>query len=447
MRSFRLRSSSLVLLTLVLLAPAMPGLASTDKAAAAPTFYADVLPVLQSNCQTCHRPAGLNLGGMIAPMPLTTYAETRPWAKSIAQVVKKGEMPPWHAATEFNGVFSNERTLDEGEIDTLVRWAATGAKAGDASAAPPAIEWPQTEWSIGEPDLIVSLAEPFHVEDDLLDLNINLPAQDVPAGVLDEDRYIVAAEYKPDTTAVHHIIGFALTPPEEEGGEPGYLRLPGIAPGAEPSEFPPGYGIRLPKGSKLMLQMHYHKEPGPGTEVWDQSTVAFRFADEPVKEMHVSSVGDPRKMYLPANTKDHYISQTETLASDITIMSLLPHMHYRGAYSKYTATLPDGTVRDLLEVPQYDFNWQTRYRLREHLQLPAGTQIEVTMGYDNTADNPNNPDPTTEVKWGSRTNDEMNLGFFYWAYTGDEEKSAGRRVSPFVRTEREASRGGADSGD
>ncbi|MEM6705652.1 MAG: hypothetical protein AAF690_23240 [Acidobacteriota bacterium] len=442
MRLSERRSRRLVLAPALLLCFSVPALASNDETSGAPSFHRDVLPVLQANCQTCHRAAGLNLGGMIAPMPLTTYAETRPWAKSIARAVKSGEMPPWHASSQFHGVFSNERTLSEAEIETLARWASTGAKAGEAADAPAPTDWPETEWSIGEPDLVVSLAEPYHVTDDLLDLNVNLPAQEIPAGVLDEDRYIVAAEYKPDTTAVHHIIGFAITPPQEEGGQPGRLRLPGIAPGAEPSEFPPGFGIRLPKGSKLMLQMHYHKEPGEGTEVWDRSTVAFRFADEPVREIYVSSVGDPREMYLPANTKDHFISKEEILASDITIMSLLPHMHYRGAYSKYTATLPDGTVRELLEVPRYDFNWQTRYRFKDHLKLPAGTKLEVTMGYDNTAGNPNNPDPTTEVKWGSRTNDEMNLGFFYWAFSDPDKPIEGNRVTPFVR----AQPGSADSG-
>ncbi|MEE2775409.1 MAG: hypothetical protein VYE73_01385 [Acidobacteriota bacterium] len=407
--------------------------AAKDATPSGPTFYPDVLGVLQQNCQTCHRPAGLNLGGMIAPMALTTYAETRPWAKAIARTVEKREMPPWHASAEYNGVFANERTLTDTEIATLVDWARSGAPMGNEAEGPAPIEWPSTEWAIGEPHLILSLKEPYHVNDDLLDLNIVLEAQTVPAGVLDEDKYIVAAEYKPHTTAVHHIIGFAVTPPSEEGGRPGFLRLPGIAPGAEPSEFPPGFGIRLPKGSQIRLQMHYHKEPGPDTETWDQSTVAFKFANEPVQPMYVSAIGDPRKMYLPANTKDLFLAEEETLEKGITIMSLLPHMHYRGDYSRYVATLPDGTVQQFLEVPNYDFNWQTRYRFKEHLQLPAGTKIEVTMGYDNTADNANNPDPTVDVKWGDRTNDEMNLGFFYWAYTSPQDApDGGGRANPFV---------------
>ncbi len=444
MRRFTRTSLVVCGLLVLILAPSFGAETSSKDKSGTPTFSEDVLPILQRSCQTCHRPAGLNLGGMIAPMPLLTYQETRPWAKAIARVVESGEMPPWHASDDYAGVFSNERTLSDAEIETLLRWAKTGARPGDPDKAPPPLEWPSAEWSIGEPDLVLSLAEPFHVDDDLVDLNIVLAAEAVPVGVLDRDRYIVAAEYKPDTEAVHHIIGFAVTP--ESADRPGgFLRLPGIAPGAEPSEFPPGYGIRLPKGSKIMMQMHYHKDPGPGTEVYDQSTVAFKFADEPVQEMYVSSVGDPRKMYLPANTKDHFITQEETLAKDITIMSLLPHMHYRGAYSHYVAKLPDGTEMSFLEVPRYDFNWQTRYRFKQHLRLPAGTRLEVTMGYDNTAGNPNNPDPNAEVKWGDSTDDEMNLGFFYWAFTdASDGEGLGGRVSPFLAREEAGSSGSGD---
>jgi mono/diheme cytochrome c family protein len=402
--------------------PALANNAKTDTANAAPTFYKDVLPVLQQNCQTCHRPSGLNLGGMIAPMPLVTYADTRPWAKAIAKAVEERAMPPWHAAPQFHGVFLNERTLTDAQIGTVVSWAKAGAPAGDEADAPPDLSWPSSEWSLGQPDLVLKLAEPFHVNDDLRDLNINLPAEEVK---IDEDKYITSIEYKPATTAVHHIIGFAVLPNETGDGPGGMQMLSGIAPGSDPSDFPKGYGIFLPKGSKIIFQMHYHKEPGPGTEVWDQSSVAMKFADEPVQRLYVSAVGDRSKMYLPANTKDVMITSEEKFDKSITIMGLLPHMHYRGDYSLYVAKLPDGTEKEFLEVPQYDFNWQTRYKFREHLVLPAGTTIAVTMGYDNTAENPNNPDPNAEVKWGDSTDDEMNLGFLYWAYTNASEDDGG----------------------
>jgi hypothetical protein len=255
--------------------------------------------------------------------------------------------------------------------------------------------------------------------------------------VLEEDRYVTAIEYKPDSSAVHHIIGFAVLPGQEGRMSGGVQMLAGIAPGSEPSEFPEGYGIQLPKGAKLIFQMHYHKEAGPGTAVYDRSSVAMTFAKEPVRQLHVSAVGDPRKMYLPANQKDLFITSEQTFDKGITVMGLLPHMHYRGAYSRYVAKLPDGSEKEFLEVPNYDFNWQTRYRFREFLDLPAGTTVAVTMGYDNTAENPNNPDPTAEVKWGDSTDDEMNLGWMYWAYT-DPADDQGEPTNPFGRRRGEA---------
>lgn len=403
-------------------APALAANANTDTTGGNPTFYKEVLPLLQQNCQTCHRPAGLNLGGMIAPMPLVTYDDTRPWAKAIAKAVESREMPPWDASPKYHGVFLNERTLTDAEIATIVQWAKNGAPEGSAADAPPPLQWPTQEWSIGEPDLVLRLAEPYPVTDDLRDLNINLPAEEVK---IDEDKYITAIEYKPDSTAVHHIIGFAVLPNETGDGPGGMQMLSGIAPGSDPSDFPAGYGIFLPKGSKIIFQMHYHKEPGPGTAVYDQSSVAMRFAKAPVQRLYVSAVGDPSKMYLPANTKDVRITSEERFDKSITIMGLLPHMHYRGDSSLYVAKLPDGTEKEFLEVPTYDFNWQTRYKFREHLVLPAGTTVAVTMGYDNTADNPGNPDPNAEVKWGESTDDEMNLGFMYWAYTNPAEDDGG----------------------
>lgn len=396
------------------------GTAARDTSGSPPTFYREVLPIVQQNCQGCHRPAGLNLGGMIAPMPFVTYEDVRPWAKSIARVVADQEMPPWHAAAEYRGVFKNERVLEAEEIDTLVRWARAGAPAGETGDAPAPIDWPETSWSIGEPDLIVQLAEPFHVDNDLEDLNIDLTV-DITADQLAEDRYITALEFKPGSTAVHHIIGFVVVP-----GEGGPQMLGGIAPGTQPTVLPEGYGVKLNAGSRFIFQMHYHKEPGPGTETWDRSAVGIKFAERPVTRLHITPVGDPRKLYVPANSKDVLITSEDVVPRDVVIVSFLPHMHLRGSYAKYVAFLPDGTERELLEVPKYDFNWQTSYELAEHLKLPAGTRMQVTCGYDNTAGNPNNPDPNVEVRWGNATTDEMNLGWMTWAWQdGDDSDLKG----------------------
>lgn len=421
MKNVRSYCPLIVALLMTISVPLSAANAKNDaKSGEAPTFYRNVLPILQENCQTCHRPSGLNLGGMIAPMQFVSYQETRPWAKSMARAVANREMPPWHASAEYNDVFRNERTLEQSEIDTIVEWSRSGARPGDEADAPAPLVWPKSEWSIPEPDIVLSLAEPYHVNDDLVDQNIFLPLEEV---VLEEDEFVTAIEYKPGSTAVHHIIGFARLP-GADGGFGGLQMLSGIAPGSEANNFPKGYGIPLPKGSKIMLQMHYHKEPGPGTEVWDQSSVAIRFADEPVRPLHVTAVGDPRKMYLPANTKDHFITSEQTFERGITLMALLPHMHYRGSSSQYVAIDTDGARTEFLDVPGYDFNWQTRYWFKEPLVLPGGTIVEVTMGYDNTTGNGNNPDPNVDVKWGDSTDEEMNLGFMYWAFTDPADDDA-----------------------
>lgn len=391
--------------------------ASSREISARPTFYRDVQPILQTNCQDCHRPSGLNLGGMIAPMPLVTYEDTRPWAKSIVKNIKSRTMPPWHASAEFNGVFAGERTLEDSEIETLTRWAATGSPAGNPEDAPEPIQWSKSEWVMGEPDLVLTLDEPFWVSDDIEDLNINMNTK-ITAEMLPEDKYIVAYEYKPGSTAVHHIIGYTMPPKGADSR--GIQMIGGIAPGTAPSFLAEGYGIKLHAGATFIFQMHYHKEPGEGTGVFDRSSVAFKFADKPVDRLYVEAIGDIRKMYVAAGTK-HKITSVREFKRDIIVTSFLPHMHLRGDSALYTAILPDGTRKKLLEVPQYDFNWQTSYLFNDLLELPAGTKMEVVLGYDNTADNPGNPDPTVDVRWGPATTDEMNLGWMTWAYKNPGE--------------------------
>ena len=248
------------------------------------TFYKDVLPILQENCQVCHRPIGMNAGGMIAPMSFMTYAEVRPWAKAIARQVEARTMPPWFATHEFNGVFSNERTLTDDEILTMVDWVETGASRGspkDAPAEREFIEGASDGWSIGEPDLVLSM-EPFFVEDDVVDLNISFQTVLTEAEV-PEDRWVQAIEYKAGSECVHHICNSAVAPDDRTDLE-AFERngLGCIAPGTDARAVPDGYGTFLPKGATIRWGMHYHKEAGPGTGVWDRSSLALKFHDTEV---------------------------------------------------------------------------------------------------------------------------------------------------------------------
>jgi len=387
--------------TMAILGIAICGIASAgdvDTGSERPTFYKDVLPILQENCQACHRPNGANLGGMVAPMAFTTYEETRPWAKAIARKTAAKEMPPWHAAPEQHGVFRNERALAEDEIEVFLKWSQTGSAKGDTADAPDLITWPSGEgWTIGEPDLIIDMPERHFVSGDVVDeyqyFSHTLTDEQLPA-----DRWITAVEFRAGSSAVHHII---LDP------------LGGIAPGTDALVYPDGMGVKMNKGTKLTWQMHYHKEPGPGTGVWDQSSVAVKFYPKDVEVKHPvqGSYLGHLAFRIPAGDPNYSVQANHTFKTAAKIVAFSPHMHLRGKSAKYEVTYPDGRQEVLLEVPNYDFNWQTTYWYDETKYMPKGTKLTFTTTWDNSSENPNNPDPEKEVTYGEPTTDEMSFGF------------------------------------
>lgn len=393
-------------------------LADDNAPSGRPTFYSDVLPILQNNCQNCHRPAGANLGGLIAPMSLMDYSEVRPWAKSIASEVDSRRMPPWHADEKFNGVFHNERRLTESEVATVVRWVETGAAAGDPAAAPPAKVFPEQAWSFGEPDLVLDMPEEFFVADDIEDHYHNFTVQ-ISEDQLPEDRWIQAIEYKASGPVVHHIIGYAYPPGSEARADRGMVG--GIAPGTEPRVLPEGYGLKLHKGGTFVFAMHYHKEAGPGTGVKDRSQVAFKFypREAKVKPLIIEPIGN-HLFEVPPGHANWEVGSGETFKRPVEIIDYQPHMHLRGKDARYTAYYPDGKVEELLYVPAYDFNWQMSYEYPEPKHIPAGTRLEVTMHFDNSTDNAANPDPSKSIRFGGPTTDEMMLGWMSWAYADQE---------------------------
>jgi len=402
-------------LGITLLSASLPLLLATAAAAvdvqSEVTFTKDVLPILQENCQTCHRPFGLNLGGMVAPMSFMNYAETRPWAKSIARQVQERQMPPWHASPQHDGVFSNQRTLSDSDIATLVRWASTGAPRGDAADAPEPLVWPEGEWTLGEPDLVVEFPEPYWVADEVEDQYVNIDVE-ITEEMLPEPRWIRVGQAKGGSTVVHHIIARPLG---------------GLAPGTDPAEYPEGYGALLEPGTTVTFQMHYHKEAGPGTGVWDKSQVAVWFHDKPVTHPVTTTAIADMRFEIPAGAANHTVKAERTFDDDITLLAMLPHMHLRGIYARYDAYYPDGSHEVLLEVPRYDFNWQTRYHFKELKRIPAGTRVEFTASYDNSAENAARVgfDSTRAVRYGEPTTDEMMFGFMTIAPTIENAELTG----------------------
>ena len=346
------------------------------------------------------------------------------------RAVESKTMPPWFASEKFNGHFKNERTLTAEEINTFVTWVKTGAKRGNPSDAPAPVKF-REGFVMGEPDLLINFNEPFFVKDDVQDLyyneNIKLTEEMMP-----EDSFITEVEFIPGSEVVHHIIAYASNPESEyvsdiesdtdlEGADEEELRgrtmLGGLAPGTDPGYYPEGFAFPIKKGAEITFAMHYHKEAGPGTGVFDDSTMAMKFATEkPQHSMNFTTIAHGA-FEIPPNTKDWVVSGARTFDEDILLLNLFPHTHLRGVASTYTAFYPDGTVEDLLETPNYDFNWQIYYYFQEPKFIPKGTRIEVELVYDNSPENGERAgfNSNRAVRFGGPTTDEMDLGWYTYS--------------------------------
>jgi mono/diheme cytochrome c family protein len=405
--------------------------AAVTKPKAQPVTYArDVAPILNANCVSCHR------AGEAGPFPLTSYNDARKRAATIAAVVGARVMPPWKL--DSHGEFQNERRLSDAQIATLTRWARGGAKPGDLKAAPTPPKF-RPGWALGRPDLVVSPSGEYALEAEGRDVyRCFVIPTDFPA-----DRFVSALDVRPGNRAVvHHVLAYVDTtgkarkldakdPGEgySTGGGIGFLpagMLGGWAPGAMPAQLPPSTGILLPKGADIVLEVHYHKSGKPER---DRSQVALYFGrdeavERPLRYFPLVNLG----LRIPPGAKDHVVRADLTVPADTTLVNVFPHMHLLGKQMTVTATLPDGTTKRLIHVPDWDFNWQGFYAYKEPVKLPRGTKVELVAHYDNSADNPRNPShPPKTVTWGEQTTDEMCLAFL--GFTVDAErrpKAAGR---------------------
>jgi hypothetical protein len=374
---------------------------SSTACAQTPTFYRDVLPILQNRCQECHRP------GEMAPMALRTYAETRRWARAIHEEVATGKMPPWFA-DPCCGKFSNDRTLTAAERDTLVQWAGGGAPQGDPHDAPPARVWTDG-WNLPSPDLVLAMTKPFAVP---ATGTVEYQYFATPTGFT-EDRWVTGVEVKPGNRAVvHHIVVYIREPGQTWQQAPTTSDILGLyTPGASADILLPGMARLVKAGSELVFEIHYTPN---GKRAFDQSRVAMTFlkgADLPEKRVLTLEM-DNVTFRIPAGERDYPVTVWGTLPNDALLLSLLPHMHLRGKSFEYDLIHADGRPEVLLRVPKYDFYWQLAYRLAQPLPLKKGTKLAWIGHYDNSKRNPRNPDPTVDVGYGHQSWDEMLVGFF-----------------------------------
>lgn len=371
-----------------------PGLAlavNVDK----PTYSKDIAPILDANCVHCHRP------GDVAPMALRTYDEVRPWVKSMAQKVGEKQMPPWHADPGY-GPWSNDRSLSGEQIATITRWIETGAPQGNPADRPASqVALERGEWALGTPDYVFEF-DPYDMAADGPDQFRN-PIHQTNFG---EDKWITAVEIAPkEKSVVHHVILWLKE--DAESSQQGWLSA--WAGGTGPDELPKGTGRLLTKGSAIMGDMHYH---ATGKGATDVTRVGLYFGKtEDVQKELVNLWVMNAEFQIPAGDPNYEARSTYTFAQDAHVLGLAPHMHYRGKDFAYTATFPDGTSKELLKVSKYDFNWQTNYEFKDALAVPKGTRIDCVAHWDNSANNPANPDPTKDVTFGPQSYDEMMIGF------------------------------------
>lgn len=396
---------------------------SENDSVAAVTYNRDIAPLLQTRCQNCHRE------GQVAPFELTTYEDARAHADMLVQVTQDRIMPPWIPGPNSTRKFVGERWLTDLELELLKTWVEAGCPEGDSADLPPSPQFAEG-WLLGEPDSIVKMTEPFSVPADGPDLlqNFVIPIE-IPS-----DKLVAAIEFHPgNRRVVHHAVLFLDDKGEarkldEATPEPGYSNFggPGFVPsgalggwsvGNTARRLPNDMGRYLKQGSDLVVQVHYH--PTGKVEI-DQSEIGLYFVQKPVAE----SIAEPAKlvgsiwmanyeMDIPAGESNYGRSTTYRLPKDVVMVGIVPHMHLLGKSMRVTATQPGQDPEVLIDIENWNYNWQDEYYYEEPFQLAAGTLLRVEAVFDNSENNPSNPSsPPQRVTWGEETDDEMLFCFF-----------------------------------
>lgn len=366
------------------------------------TYSDQISRILQRRCVQCHRE------GEIAPFALTDYDEVVGWAEMIEEVVRQERMPPWHASPE-HGEFANNRRMGEEEKQFIYKWVADGAPQGDSANLPKPQEYVEG-WQLPvAPEAVVPMRDkPFAVAAEGV---IKYQYFVVDPG-FEEDKWVRAAECLPgNRQVVHHILVFAQAPGSRaiSGEQGGFLAA--YVPGLRAEPYPAGMAKRIEAGSRLIFQVHYTPIGTPQTDI---SSIGLVFCDPEEVRHEVRTVAAVETDFtIPPGAANHRVTARSPPAPlDVKLLAMMPHMHLRGKSFRYEARFPAGSREILLDVPRYDFNWQTAYRLTSPKVLPAGTRVHCTAHFDNSEANLANPDPTKTVRWGDQTWDEMMIGYF-----------------------------------
>jgi thiol-disulfide isomerase/thioredoxin len=391
---------------------AQTDVAGTELASAAPppvTFNEHVAPILHRQCADCHRP------GQVGPMALLDFDDARGYAPQIAEVIEQGRMPPWHADPRY-GRFENERRLTETEKAILERWADGGAREGDPRKKPKPPVFKDDGWAMGKPDLIVELPAPQQI-----------PAEGVVAyryvlvdPRIEKDVWVQAAEIRPTAQEVtHHVLALYLPPGKSEieiaaGLRDGRLVGAGYfavqVPGCRPNLYPEGAGKKIEAGARFVFQLHYTPNGKPAQ---DRTRLGLKLCKSPPKQEVLTRGVFSFNLRIPPNDPHATATAKWTFRKPARLISMFPHMHMRGAAFRFEKLAGDDEeARTILcDVPKYDFNWQNFYLPAEPVRFAAGDTIFCSAVYDNSKNNPFNPDPNRFVTWGDQSFEEMMIGY------------------------------------
>jgi peroxiredoxin len=383
--------------------------AKKQHTASVPDYAKTIAPIIEKNCAMCHHEGG------IGPFPMNSYTMMKGWSPMIREVLLTKRMPPMQVDPEISH-FTNARYMSDSDMQALVHWIDAGSPRGASKDDPLAKigSSSRTEWQLGKPDFIVKANKHEIPEQGVMDY-INDEVQ----LSFDEDKWVRAVQFIPGQPQVlHHLLTYVTGPKEQfAGGEATNSNvatrfLEGYAPGkTEAMVFPTDTGVFIPKGHKLTMQFHYTTN---GKAATDETILGLYFYDKPPKYEYLNrSVSGPVK--IPANTRDVKTAGTLKFQEDVVVYGLRAHMHFRGQDMKFSATLPDGTNKELLSVPNYSYAWQPTYQLVEPVTLPKGTVVRVSGTFDNSVYNKANPDPNKNISFGLQSWDEMFIG--YWSYT------------------------------
>ncbi|MEP6714391.1 MAG: hypothetical protein ABJC09_02380 [Terriglobia bacterium] len=376
------------------------------------TFNKQIAPILFQNCSECHRP------GEAAPFSLLSYRDAVKKGAVIAAVTASRQMPPWKAQPA-SYKYRDERILKDSEIALIQAWVKQGMPEGAAADKPAPPTFP-SGWRLGQPDLVVEMPAAYHVPADGPDIYRNIA---LPLGLTD-DKWITAIEMRPSArTVVHHVLYFAdpngKVHEKTDGPEPGFpgmraggasVPLGGWAVGAQPHFFPEGLAMHIPKGSDLVMQYHFHPT---GKAEAEKSVIGLYFAKQPPARTMVALQLPPTYslfagLDIPAGEKDFVIRDSYTLPVAVDAVGASAHAHYLAKQMIMTATFPNGDVKTLLRIGDWDFSWQDRFYFQDFVALPKGTRLDTEIHWDNSAQNPHNPSsPPIRVMWGEQSKDEM----------------------------------------